>query len=44
MGDKADSKAMAAAWQRLRGLPQKTLAELFVADPGRPEALTRRIA
>lgn len=34
----------AAAWGGLRGIPQRTLAELFAADPARHEALTRRIA
>ncbi|WP_086608310.1 glucose-6-phosphate isomerase [Erythrobacter donghaensis] len=38
-----DEAGIAAAWAGLRALPQPTLADLFAADPARPEALTRRI-
>jgi len=42
--DDGQSAAAAAAWEQLRALPAQTLADLFAADPGRVEAMTRRIA
>ena len=44
MGGTTSGAAAAAAWAALRGLPHRTLGELFAADPARHEALTRRIA
>ncbi|MEE4317510.1 MAG: glucose-6-phosphate isomerase [Erythrobacter sp.] len=43
-GKGRDEAGVAAAWERLRGLPNPTLAALFAADPARVEAMTRRIA
>jgi len=37
------SEAVAVAWAKLRSLPHATLADLFSRDPGRVEAMTRRI-
>jgi glucose-6-phosphate isomerase len=43
-GDGQGKQAVAAAWQRLRGLRTHSLAALFSADPARAETMTRRIA